>query len=110
MTTKEQQQTEVSEQTRTFARWWIHRFEQVVRAHGLPWRPREPVESPLGEVLFEWWGLHDKKKRLSLYVEDGTVTYLRVWDYNEHGHGGYAEEGECTWLDTGLLLWQWFLS
>lgn len=111
MTTKEKQQVvEVSEQTRTFARWWIHRLEQVVKAHGLPFRSRTGVESPLGEVRFEWVGSHDKRKKLSLYIEDGMVTYFRLWDWDDRGRGGYMEEGECTWLDTGLLLWQWFLS
>jgi hypothetical protein len=100
---------EVSEQTRTFAAWWIHHLERTVRSHGLTWHVAHPIESVLGEVVVEWhpYSIH---KTLSIYIEHETVTYLRHWDWDNQGRGGCMEEGECTWLDHGLLLWYWLTT
>jgi hypothetical protein len=101
---------EVSEQTRTFAAWWIHRLKNTAKRHGYSWHEPNRVENCLGEVIYEWWGTKGVKRKLSVFVENQDATYLRFWDWDEQGRGGCMEEGECVWLDHGLLLWHWFTS
>ncbi len=73
-------------------------------ATGEEWHNPHVTADEDGDVMFEWW---NGGKGLTIYVSEGSVSYLIAWGTNMIDQ---MEDGEATTSETRRRLWAWLLD
>ncbi|MEA5616339.1 hypothetical protein VB711_00585 [Cronbergia sp. UHCC 0137] len=83
---------------------WLELLREVVGLNQMWWS--EPLVN-LGidsEIVFEWW---HKNQKLTVYILDNTVEYIKVWGTDiDHE----MEDGSATSPAELTNLWKWLIS
>ena len=79
----------------------VNRLRIIAQEANYHWY--EPLVTNLSKkkILLEWWY---KNKKLSIYIEDSSVNYIKIWGIDE------MEDGSIT-TDTELKnIWEWLIK
>lgn len=83
------------------ARMHVSVFRNVAKISTLQWCEPHVTASPDGEPVFEWWC---GEKKLTIYFQDRSAAYVKVWGANVHSEMEDGELGDffplLTWLTT----------
>lgn len=76
-------------------------FRNIAKDNNIRWCEPHVTTSCVGEVIFEWWC---GEKKLTIYVEENNIEYIKVWGSNIHFD---MEDGN---LDEFLPLLKWLTT
>ncbi len=80
---------------------WIKNLSVEVSHTGREWIEPNVTAGADGEVVLEWWR---GARKLTVYITDQEVDYVKVWGINVHSQ---MAEGEANSSNVCRSLWLW---
>lgn len=82
----------------------LSKFKQSVLDSKQKWLVPHVTTEGDGNIVFEWF---NDPKKLSVFVDEFELSYLKVWGINIHSD---MEYGDIIALDEFCDLWFWFME